>query len=383
VRLVADAAGDAAAGDMAASAPESPTVSRDPVVAWVGGQAVFFSEVDAERREWGGSVLGARLGLGGAPSVPRPRGCVVDAAFSSGRGVPSASFPVVVGTSCQGRAGPQPSVAIGGADSLGIGSLRPDPLDLFLAKVLVTRRCVALAAARLGIAPDALRAQWLEALEARGEVGSLEPTDDDVERVQEALRTASTVEMACARYVRHLLRPTEEGARAARRMIEVLARLTERMGPSWPSGRSVRQLGPSGDVRSGAWATTSLLDAFDACARVLSSDRGSRSLGGDLGWVRRGELVGPLEDAIYSAQPGELVGPIASHFGWHLLVVEVERPLGQPGLDREVLLREARSERARQVWALWWEREVARQVVMAPGFEHPREPGLPGSTHRH
>jgi hypothetical protein len=396
VRVVADAAGDDAAGDMAASAPESPTVSRDPVVAWVGGQAVFFSEVDAERRAWGRSVLGARLGLGGEPGVPRAAGIVADGARPPVRADPAVSFPVArspVAVGPNGRSGPSVSVATGGAGLTGVGvcgaggcragSLRPDPLDLFVAKVLVTRRCLAHAAARLGIAPDAPRAQWLEALAARGEVGSLEPTDADVERVREARRMASAAERVRARYVRHLLRPTEEAARAARQLIEVLARLAEGAGPSRPSRRPGDEVGRCADSRSGGRVTADLLDAFDVCARALSSDRGSRPLGGVLGWVRRGELVGPLEDAIYSAEPGELIGPIASHFGWHVLVVERERPVGQPVLDPEVLRGEARSERARQEWGLWWEREVARQVVMAPGFEHPRQAGLPGSTHRH
>lgn len=382
----------AVVGTVATPAREGPSASRDPVVAWVGGEAVFFSEVDAERRAWGGSVLGARLGLGEEPGAPRPTSPAAGGARPSPRGDPSTSSSAGVGTSVgpSGRSG-APAASV--TDRTGplevgplevgparVGSHRPDPLDLFVAKVLVARRCLALAAARLGVPPDAPRGRWLEALTARGEVGSLEPTDAQLERLLRARGTTST---GSARRVRHVLRPAKEEAQSVRGVIEVLARLAGGAGFSRPSRRRRSESDPSGDPGTADWVTAGMRGAFDICARVLSADRGSRPLGGVLGWVRRGELVGPLEEAIFSARLGELVGPTASCFGWHVLLVEAERPLGQPVPDRDVLRREARREQARQAWALWWEREVARQVVMAPGFEHPRQAGLPGSTHRH
>ena len=43
-----------------------------------------------------------------------------------------------------------------------------------------------------------------------------------------------------------------------------------------------------------------------------------RIKGGDLGWVHRGRLVGAVEDAVWSAEVGVLVGPVRSSEGFHL-----------------------------------------------------------------
>lgn len=52
------------------------------------------------------------------------------------------------------------------------------------------------------------------------------------------------------------------------------------------------------------------------------SDDGSASEGGDLGWFARGSMVDAFEEAAFGAEPGTLVGPIRSEFGYHLIRVE-------------------------------------------------------------
>jgi len=68
---------------------------------------------------------------------------------------------------------------------------------------------------------------------------------------------------------------------------------------------------------------------FGAVARELSEDPGSAARGGDLGWFGRGQMVAPFEEAAFSAAQGELVGPVESDFGVHLLEVTGRRPSGQ------------------------------------------------------
>jgi len=68
---------------------------------------------------------------------------------------------------------------------------------------------------------------------------------------------------------------------------------------------------------------------FGAVARELSEDPGSAARGGDLGWFGRGQMVPPFEEAAFSAADGELVGPVESDFGVHLLEVTGRRPAGQ------------------------------------------------------
>jgi len=59
---------------------------------------------------------------------------------------------------------------------------------------------------------------------------------------------------------------------------------------------------------------------FDAMARQYSEDQ-SASDGGDLGWFERGTMVDRFEEAAFNASAGELVGPVKSEFGYHLIQV--------------------------------------------------------------
>lgn len=59
---------------------------------------------------------------------------------------------------------------------------------------------------------------------------------------------------------------------------------------------------------------------FAALAREHSDDVGSKAAGGDLGWVEKtGALGQPFEDALFAMQAGEVVGPVKTDFGWHVI----------------------------------------------------------------
>jgi peptidyl-prolyl cis-trans isomerase D len=60
---------------------------------------------------------------------------------------------------------------------------------------------------------------------------------------------------------------------------------------------------------------------FATLARQLSED-GSAPQGGDLGWFGRGRMVDSFERAAFGAQVGQVVGPIETQFGVHLIQVE-------------------------------------------------------------
>ena len=60
---------------------------------------------------------------------------------------------------------------------------------------------------------------------------------------------------------------------------------------------------------------------FAKLARENSQDFGSGSQGGELGWTGKGGWVKPFEDAAFKARVGEIVGPIRSQFGWHIIKV--------------------------------------------------------------
>lgn len=65
---------------------------------------------------------------------------------------------------------------------------------------------------------------------------------------------------------------------------------------------------------------------FADVARDVSTDPGSAENGGDLGEVARGATVPPFEEAAFGAEVGELVGPVQSDFGFHVIEVTDRLP---------------------------------------------------------
>ena len=61
---------------------------------------------------------------------------------------------------------------------------------------------------------------------------------------------------------------------------------------------------------------------FADLAKKNSQDPGSAAQGGDLGsFARDGSMVKPFEDAVFSAKQGDIVGPVQTDFGWHIIKV--------------------------------------------------------------
>lgn len=91
------------------------------------------------------------------------------------------------------------------------------------------------------------------------------------------------------------------------------------------------------DQRTASEARSQLEDArrqldggadFAALAAELSDDPGSKTRGGDLGLFGRGDMVAPFDQAAFSAEIGEIVGPVETDFGLHLIEVLEKRPGG-------------------------------------------------------
>ncbi len=60
---------------------------------------------------------------------------------------------------------------------------------------------------------------------------------------------------------------------------------------------------------------------FAMLAREYSQDPGSAKRGGDLGWFGKGAMVKPFEKAAFGARVGQIVGPIRTRFGLHIIKV--------------------------------------------------------------
>ena len=65
---------------------------------------------------------------------------------------------------------------------------------------------------------------------------------------------------------------------------------------------------------------------FGDLAREYSKDPGSAQQGGDLGTFPRGTMEKAFEDAAFAAKPGDIVGPVKTDFGWHIIKVNGVKP---------------------------------------------------------
>ncbi len=71
-------------------------------------------------------------------------------------------------------------------------------------------------------------------------------------------------------------------------------------------------------------------DDFAELANEFSEDPGNSTpegtgRGGNLGWFGKGQMVAPFEEAVFSAQPGDIVGPVETDFGIHVIQVKDRR----------------------------------------------------------
>ena len=61
-------------------------------------------------------------------------------------------------------------------------------------------------------------------------------------------------------------------------------------------------------------------EEFDKVARRFSSCPSGKN-GGDLGWFGKGQMVPEFEKVAFENEPGKVVGPVKTQFGYHVIKI--------------------------------------------------------------
>jgi parvulin-like peptidyl-prolyl isomerase len=116
---------------------------------------------------------------------------------------------------------------------------------------------------------------------------------------------------------------------------------------------------------------------FAELAKENSQDPGSAEQGGDLGCLGKGETVPEFEKAAFSAEQGEIVGPVETEFGYHLIeVTEVRSEETRTLEEVEPQIRDqlAATQRDEEFQAWIEEQQKERDVKYLQGYK-PQQQG--------
>ena len=115
---------------------------------------------------------------------------------------------------------------------------------------------------------------------------------------------------------------------------------------------------------------------FAKLAKEYSQDPGSAAQGGDLGCLGKGETVPSFEKAAFGAKQGEIVGPVKTQFGYHILKVTDVKPKQTRSLQEvESQIRsQLATEKQTEVFSKWVEEQKKkRDVKYLKGYEPPNQ----------
>ncbi|NDJ76129.1 MAG: hypothetical protein GYB65_07710 [Chloroflexi bacterium] len=123
----------------------------------------------------------------------------------------------------------------------------------------------------------------------------------------------------------------------------------------FPEGQNQQGLDPTEEQKDAARERADQViaalqngESFAVLARTFSDDPGSGANGGELDWADPENYVPEFKDAVNGATPGEIVGPIETEFGFHIIQVLAKddaRPLTAQELDQ----------RSQQAFSEWLE----------------------------
>lgn len=125
--------------------------------------------------------------------------------------------------------------------------------------------------------------------------------------------------MSTADFIRLVARP-----QIARQKVQDV--LYSKIGQTAPQVRAEHILVATQDLANQLYDQIKGGANFEAIARQYSSDKATAPNGGDLGWFTQQEMVKPFAAAAFAASPGEVLKPVQTQYGWHIIKVIAKDP---------------------------------------------------------
>ncbi len=151
-----------------------------------------------------------------------------------------------------------------------------------------------------------------------------------------------------------------------------------------PERRCIRHILFSPDEEEEAGEIKDELDDggdFEELARENSQDPGSAEQGGELGCNPEGGFVPEFDEAAFDAEEGDIVGPVETEFGFHVIEVteiqeEEEVPFEEAAPEIEEQLSQQQQATEFDAWIRAQLEE--RNVTYLPGYDPNEQPPPPG-----
>jgi peptidyl-prolyl cis-trans isomerase C len=101
------------------------------------------------------------------------------------------------------------------------------------------------------------------------------------------------------------------------------------------------------EVKSGA--------KFAELVQKYSAEPQKDKTGGNLGWFDQGQMLPEIDKAVFSAKKGEVVGPVKTQYGYHLIYIEDMKPAGAKSFDevKDELKKQLQQTKAEE-WHTQW-----------------------------
>ena len=203
-----------------------------------------------------------------------------------------------------------------------VTEVRPVSEDTHFVEGL-TQNGIDVAAYRASVAADQLKKKMTDALVAQVSTGPVDQVH--AYQIQVMLNTQNPSSTDDEVHVEHILySPNDDAAKADSVPAD---------DPAW--AKAEEEAKKTADILRGLTDLAFRKQQFEATAGTASDDTTSQQQGGDIGWTTRATLERPFGDAIFDGQhtEDEIIGPIKTRFGWHVILYLGKRAGAQARID--------------------------------------------------